>query len=75
MRIECRGKNKTGMQRRTFVKAGLWAGMSAGVWALPVWGRGSRSPLLTPRTENGVDWYNVESWGIEGDQISSESLP
>ena len=66
MQIECQNQNKIGMQRRTFVKAGLWAGMSAGVWEVPVWGRGSRSPLLTPRTENGVDWYNVESWGIEG---------
>ncbi len=54
------------IERRAFVKAGLCAGVSAGMGAVPVLGRGGRSPLLTPRTDNGVDWYNVESWGIEG---------
>lgn len=50
------------MLRRSFVQAGLiTSAFGAGAFA-----RGSRSPLLTPRTENGVDWYNVEDWGVEG---------
>jgi len=50
------------LNRRTFVQAGVIATATASSLVA----RGERSPLLTPRTENGVDWYNVEAWGIEG---------
>jgi len=66
MRNEFQDNNHAILKRRAFLKVGLCAGVIAGIGTVPVWGRGSQSPLLTPRTENGVDWYNVESWGIEG---------
>ena len=50
------------MKRRTFIQSSL---MTAGS-VRSEWGGGGRSPLLTPKTENGVDWYDVQQWGIEG---------
>lgn len=50
------------MKRRTFIQSSL---MTAGFCSIGM-GRGGRSPLLTPKTENGVDWYDVQQWGIEG---------
>ena len=50
------------MKRRTFIKAGLSTAVSVSNGLL----QASETPVITPRTEDGVDWYNVENWGIEG---------
>lgn len=50
------------MERRTFIQSGLIAGacVATGVARIGL------SEQLNPRTEDGVDWYNVEDWGVEG---------
>ena len=50
------------MKRRSFIKAGIITGASVSTGLL----QANVSPELTPRTEGGLDWYNVESWGVEG---------
>ena len=50
------------MKRRSFIKAGIITSASVSTGLL----QANVSPELTPRTEGGLDWYNVESWGVEG---------
>ncbi|MBA63984.1 MAG: hypothetical protein CMJ76_16640 [Planctomycetaceae bacterium] len=50
------------MQRRMFIKTGILTGVNFSTGCV----RASSESQITPRTENGVDWYDVQSWGIEG---------